>query len=285
MIKENVVTRSPLHVVIQEELLRGADLSAWQAGEEVILHRFSSRHNWAAFLNELEDEILQKTPKTGYPRVAIFCSLQVCAHIRRHNPGLRSGILQNENRLDANCFSGICPDDWLLNDDAIWLPFGGLEARKGQLKTLFGERIFMRPNSSRKSFTGFCFHIDDLSFEISAQRQIHNIHDDEIVMLARARDIAPYEYRTWLCAGEILSVAPYSYAPEVAPPPCPAALLELAGKVASKIEIWADPVVADFALDENGTPKLVETNGFTSSGLYQGVDFAALVRGLRRIFF
>ncbi|MBW3243653.1 ATP-grasp domain-containing protein [Epibacterium sp. DP7N7-1] len=274
--------RGPVHLIFQEDLLRGMDpaLDVLLAGH--VPHVFSSSDDWKTRLEALNRELGPVTPlepETG-ARVAVFCSLQVAAHIRRHCDHLRQGILQDEDRLAIHVFTGLIPRDWLLNRDVILLPFGQVEARAAQLETLFGPRLFMRPDSSKKTFSGCVFDISDIGHEVSAQRQIHNIHGDELVAIDRARDIAPFEYRFWLAEGRVITHAAYALERIEDAPPCPPTVARLAEEVARHVEYTLPMVVADFVLDEGGQPRLVEVNGFSTAGFYPGTDFHALVTAL-----
>lgn len=136
-------TRGPVHLIFQEELLRGMDPGPAVAQAGGKHHIFSADEDWQGHLEALNRDLGPVTPlepETG-ARVAIFCSLQVAAHIRRHCDHLRQGILQDEDRLAVHVFTGLLPREWLLNRDSILLPFGQVEARADQLRGLFGDRM------------------------------------------------------------------------------------------------------------------------------------------------
>lgn len=275
----------PVHMIFQEELLRGLDPVPGVNSSGAAALVFSTSGNWRAELDRLDAELSPESPldPMSGTRVAVFGSLEVAAYVRRNCGHLATGILQDEDHLSVQTFSGLMPREWLLNRETILLPFGQAASREDQLRALFGERLFMRPASSRKDFSGTVFEISDLAQELSAQRQLHNLYGDTLVAFDRAQAIAPHEYRFWLMNGEVVTCAAYSFEAGAPAPPCPQAVHSLASKVAEHVEVWADPVVADFVMDEGGVPRLVELNGFTSSGFYPGADFAAIARGLDRL--
>ena len=60
-------------------------------------------------------------------------------------------------------------------------------------------------------------------------------------------------------------------------------MLDLAQRIGERLAPWETTVVADLVLDEGGVPRLVELNGFSTSGWYDGVDPAALAMHLDRL--
>ncbi|MCW3782518.1 ATP-grasp domain-containing protein [Defluviimonas salinarum] len=279
--------RGPVTLIMQEELLRGLDPepAVVAAGHEVV--RFSSGQDWKRILADLDHRLGPRSPMepmTGR-RVACFVSLEVAGHIRRHCGHLDRGVFLREERLQLHKFSGLMPEEWLLNSSFVLISLGQVPGRTAQIERLFGPELFIRPDSPMKEFAGTPVRTCDLAEEISAIRQIHHLHGDLLVAIDRARKIAPHEYRFWLADGETLTHAPYGFLVSEPAPPCPAAIRDLAVRVARAMEGWENPVVADFVLDEAGAPRLVELNGFSTSGFYEGVDFGAIARKLDEILF
>ena len=245
------------------------------AGHELL--NFSATGDWKGRLAALDRHVAAASPlhPQGARRFMAFVSLDVARHIRRHCQELATGLWLPEEQLRYHAIAGAVPEEVLLNRSYILLPLGALAARTGQLRSLFGDRLFIRPDSPMKPFAGTPVATADLASEISALRQIHALQDDLLVMVDRAQDIDDREFRFWLADGEIVTQASYSL---MALPPTepPGAIHELAARVAGITCDWTGPVVADFALDSAGLPRLVEMNAVSTSGFYPGMDAAAL---------
>jgi hypothetical protein len=266
------LTEKRLVLIVQDEIVRFPLMGRHQ------MLRFSAKQDWRQFLSRLDAELRV----TGC-RPVLFCSLPVARHVWREKLWLARGLYVDPGFLSWHRYSGLLPPEWLLNRSAILLPFGALMSRRAQLAQLYGSRIFLRPDSAMKPFNGMAMDLTDLEQEVSSFRQLHNPDDDTLVVVDRARAIAPTEYRFWLVEGEVAAVAPYSLDPDVAHPPCPPEVLELAGRIGQRLTPWETTFVADLVLDEEGVPRLVELNGFSTSGWYAGVDPAALAAHLDRL--
>lgn len=260
--------------IVQEELARG--LAVLDSGSRHDLICFNAEGDWRSRLGVIEER-LRKEPSPR--KVMIFASIPVCKHIRRSLPHLARGVILQDRELSFHAVAGWLPSHWLLNRSFVILPFGQLASRREQLRTLFGERIFLRPDSSLKPFAGYDFPLAELDFELNSIRSLNSVHDDLLVVVDRARTIGRDEYRIWMAGGEILTHAGYNHRQEAASS-CPPAVLQLAAQVARHVETAIDPVVADLVLDEAGMPRVIEMNAVSSSGFYEGMSFDALLGGM-----
>ena len=266
----------PVRYFIQRELMR-CDARAFTDGVEDVVF-FDAQGDWRATLSRLEAEL----PQTR--RAMVFGSIQVISQIRRSHPRLAAGAIADFPALAFHAWSGRLPAEALLNRSAMLIPFGWLASRKMMFEQVFGERIFLRPDASTKAFPGQVLSLDALDLEVSALRQIHHLFDDTLVVVDRARKIAPHEYRFWLSGGDVLTWAPYAHEDIGAAPHCPRVVHDFIESLAGEVALIEDPVVADVVLDEIGTPRIVELNGFSTSGFYQGFDFNALACGVKNLW-
>lgn len=274
----------PFLVLLQRNLL-----GATRAGEEARsegyeIQEFSTDEDWRSRLDSLDRHLSASRSH----RPVLFVSLDVARFVARRCPALRRGLLLDPEKLQVHRWSGFLPEDRLLNRSFILLPFGTILGRKGQLKDLFGSRIFLRPNSSMKEFPGQPMDISEIEQEISALQQIFRPDPDLLCVIDRCQDLPVHEYRFWVADGKILSVAPYALGPggvheALAADPCPEAMITMAADLAARLEMWENPVVMDLCLDGAGIPRLVEINGFSTSGFYPGVDLPRILSGLQDI--
>lgn len=275
---------SKLTVILQDELL---GLTDPQGGIEAAgwpVERFSAREDWRARLLSLDATLADRSA-----RLVLFCSLDAARFVMRRCPWLRRGLLLDPEKLRVHRWSGHLPQEMLLNRSYILLPFGAIEARRAQIEALFGPRIFLRPDSSMKPFPGLALDLDALSFELSALRQTHRVDADELCVIDRAQSLPVHEYRFWIADGRPICSAAYAFGPggvhpDHPAPPCPAAVTALAQEAARRLEMWENPVVADFIVDVTGRARLVEINGFSTSGFYPGIDMTAVLHAMDAIF-
>lgn len=266
--------------LVQKDLIR-FDLAefvrtAEQPGREVVL--FDAIGDWRTTLAALEADL----PPMCHPMV--FGSIQAISHIRRHHPRLAAGTIVDFDQLSVSAWLGRLPARAVLNRNAVFLPFGRLADRAEMLEAAYGPWLFVRPDRSTKSFPGQQVAVAGLDRFIGDLRQLHHVADDELILVDRARRIHRDEYRFWISDGKILSHAPYAHDPGRVPAPCLAELREFVEGMLDPISAIQDPVVADFVLDEIGEPRLIELNGFSTSGFYSGVDFGALARGVEEFW-
>lgn len=261
-------------VLVQAEVSRAVDLSL-PTRDDLRIVTFSSTDDWRMVLGRIEDSLKQEEGL----RALVFCSLQIATYIRRNLPLLNRNLFFQPEDLTFSRIAGLCPDGVMLNQSFIMLPFGALKQRKAQIHSLFGDRVFLRPDGSQKAFAGYAFDMADFDREVSAIEQIYKIHGDQICVIDRAQAISDHEYRFWVAEGKILTFAGYAH-DKIACEVCPAGVWTLAESVAHHIEPWLDPVVADFVVDDTGQPRLIEMNAVSTSGFYPGMDFCDLIEGL-----
>lgn len=277
MIKRAGDLKSRLLILVQDEVGKGQMLKLAD-GNDACIVTFSGRDEWKKVVHDADDALA-----VGWVlRAHIFCSIQVANYIRRACHELKQHLSYRPEALVYNVVSQKLHPETYLNRSFIILPFGSLSARAGLIREAFGEMIFLRPNDSRKPFAGFSFPMSDMDHEMNALRQISHIQDDELCVVDRAQELPGSEFRFWIGGGRILTLAGYSHH-GICTEVCPASIYGLAARTALLLDDEYGPVVADFVLDEEGVPRLVEFNAVSTSGFYAGMDFNDLIEGLEEI--
>lgn len=140
---------------------------------------------------------------------------------------------------------------------------------RDSLFSIFGEDIFIRPDSGTKPFTGLVVNRNSIDCELSALEQIHGLTNDVIVVVSSAVNIKE-EHRFVVCNRQVITSSLYMRNNNhVEETECHSqAALDLANQVANTT--WQpDPVyTVDIAILPNDTVKIVELNSFACSGWY-----------------
>tara|TARA_Y100000815_G_scaffold275254_1_gene312511 strand:+ start:309 stop:1112 length:804 start_codon:yes stop_codon:yes gene_type:complete len=262
----------PIHLIVQNDLLRDRPLGDLFCPET----RITSEAGW-------QDQIIRIEASFGEAeRPLVIASIQVCGFIRRNAPKLARGIIADFESCRFSRSMALAPRGLPLNDSYILLPFGEIQRRKHQIQNLFGDRIFLRPDDSRKGFSGFSLPMSQIDSEISALRQLHNIHNDELCVIDKQRDFRRSEYRCWLIAGEAATAASYSHFGPTTKK-VPPQVLETASRLAVHMELYHDAAVADFAINADDEVRLIEINAISTSGIYPGADINKIVSAMDQI--
>lgn len=201
--------------------------------------------------------------------------------VRTKNRGYIPGAYGFKRYTDASFYMSQLPLKYFFNEDAVWLPWGLIGSHKDQLRSLFGNHLFIRPDSGFKSFTGFDVSIENLDFELSALQQTKHPSANEMCLIAKAKHIQG-EYRLVICNHEIVTGSQYRWNDR----------LDIRIDVHSDAWAFAESVVAkanwqldivytvDIFLGEDG-PRIGEFNSFASAGLYN-CDMDAIVDAVTR---
>jgi hypothetical protein len=188
--------------------------------------------------------------------------------VRENNKGYLPGAFGFKNDTNTSHYMSQLPRHHFFNSDAIYLPFGMIDERKNMLGEIFGDHLFIRPDSGFKSFTGFDVKLDDLSFELNSLKQTSHPGTHEMCLISRAKPIHG-EYRIVICEKRVVTGSQYRWD----------------GKMDVRIDVHSDAwefaekavAQADWQLDtcyvvdiflSDAGPKIGEFNSFSSSGLY-----------------
>lgn len=163
-----------------------------------------------------------------------------------------------------------------LNDDFLFIPYALISEKKIEH---LGSRFFIRPNSGNKLFTGFDF---SSMKELRDNLDYFQLMPDDMCCISSYKKIQPVEYRFWICDGEIIARAPYSWDDSIINMEIPQNVLSLAQCLAQKRSLPQECYVADFAVDMNGEASLIEINSFSTSGFYPGMQLEHFFASLRQ---
>ncbi len=196
--------------------------------------------------------------------------------IRTKNRGYTPGAYGFKKDTNTSFYMTQLPGDWYFNEHCIYMPLGMISRNKSMIHDLFGDHIFIRPDSGFKSFTGFDVKLDNLDYELSALKQTKHPFDNELCLIARARPIK-CENRFVICEGQVVTGSQYRWDDVLMTridlhPDC----LAFAERVAAASWQLDTVYTVDIFLCEERGARIGEFNSFASSGLYQS-DTDAIV--------
>lgn len=188
--------------------------------------------------------------------------------IRKKNRGYIPGAYGFKRDTDTSYYFTQLPKDWFFNEDRIYLPFGLIGSSKELLHGLFGNHIFIRPDSGFKSFTGFDVTLDKLDEELNALRQLKNPFPNEMCLISKAKPIKA-EYRLVVCNQQVVTGSQYRWDDRLdiridIHHEC----FQFAERVAAAAWQLDAVYTVDIFLCEERGPRIGEFNSFASSGLY-----------------
>lgn len=196
--------------------------------------------------------------------VVSYGSLQFVAQ-HKSLPILPGAYLQPQ-ALQCSVYTNNIPTNWLLNENTIMATFGDLQRRSAFFKTIFGQEVFVRPNSSLKTFSGFVLN-GNWEQELNALNQTSSVSSDTMVVIAAPQQVLA-EYRMFIVNREVVTGSQYEKdgKPHLSSK-CPADVWALAQLMADND--WQPDIayVCDIATTKNG-PKIIEFNGLSTSGWY-----------------
>ena len=105
----------------------------------------------------------------------------------------------------------ITSKDILFNSDYILLPYGSLISRAYMIYSMFlhdrayEDKLFIRPNSGFKQFTGFSVSYTNFAKEIKNIRMF----DHELVLISSDKNIEGAEYRGLVCNNKLITYKKY----------------------------------------------------------------------------
>lgn len=239
-----------------------------------------------------DDMIILSGPKPLFPitkgdqPVFAFVPIQVARQMVDFGlTSMRPGVYWSNSGYDMNEWMPFV-HEYLLNYDALWIPWGTLKSRGiGWMIDQFNDptRVFIRPNSGNKVFAGQSFMLEDFDRFVMGMDATTGINSNTMVAVSRHKKIDfDVEWRFWVVDGKVVASSPYSwYDLSMDPPEEVMALADLiaARTISMEWNVPEDGVVLDLCLSE-GIPRLVEMNSLSCSGTYR-VDPMKLLSGLR----
>lgn len=261
----------PLHIFLQERLTRGVT-PCLPPGVAMTV-----------FDDEVDLAALDAEARPVRP--VVFCSLQNARRIERHCPDLARGVLLPRAFLQHSTYTSYLPQNMLLNETGIYLPWGRLRDHADMLEGIFRQGIFLRPDSPMKPFTGFCATAGRIDADIDHMNRTLRIDSEEMTFVTAKRDLPAIEWRCWIVDGQPVTAAGYSWEDSLSiPGTVPDGVFAAARRVGEILEMREQVYTADFAImQDTGTCRLVELNALSTSGWYPGLDTAALFAALDSI--
>jgi len=268
---------------LQEEVVKMSDIPSIENSKNVIF-KLRDIRNWREVIDDLVWDV------SGTP--VVFCSIQVAKYIQRHVPKLASGlIISNKSPepqigmssiFDWNQYSTFIPIKHLLNPKGSGRMMTFAEAMDSGFD--LPERVFVRPNTGWKPFTGFSCSRGDLWQELNALSQTEHVDPSEIVIVFDEKNIVQ-EYRYWIVDSKISTCSSYSWDTEDI---CKKPEKDIDNFVESVLQypdnIGLTEYVIDVAILGDGSIKVVELNALSTSGWYGAIDCKKLMYDVTMIY-
>jgi len=161
--------------------------------------------------------------------------------------------------------------DFLLNKDFIYMPLADLYRNRNFIFDIMsdghGEWLFVRPDSPFKEFTGFLVHKNEVCKKIPTM-SYGDLAPNLMVLIAKPKAIVS-EYRFYIAKGEVITGSRYKFKDEYDEDAnCSQKAYDLAMKLAKHDWLPAPIFTADISEDKDGECRLLEINGFNTSGMY-----------------
>jgi len=245
--------------------------------ESLAYFQFSADEpNWQDTLKKLDEDEHLYIP---------FVSIQIARHIEIKHKKLSSGLVWPHDSVMYHYRNPLYVNRWktYLDDSCL--------NQEGYMTTLYDlyrnapiyDRMFIRPLSPWKPFTGFDCTKDDLKFEISSIFQLTLVKGDEIVYVHPYKELDKYEYRCYYIDEELVTCSPYGWEKVDYSAPIPMEVLDAASIAGKKLEVIGDAFVIDIGI-HNGEAKVIEVNAVPTSGWYGGMDANKLLRKIKGLF-
>lgn len=196
--------------------------------------------------------------------------------IEKCNKQFTPGAFGKTTNMNCNVYYNQIPNDWLLNGDHVIVTFGYLKQFTNRLFNIFDtDRLFIRPVSGFKTFTGMVITTTNSEFELNASMQLTSVTAETMVIVAKARDLKG-EFRFVIADRKVVTGSEYRWDNILdVRADYPEQCRDLAQKVADLQWQPDSAYTCDVALTEHG-PKVIEINSFSCAGLY-ACDLNAVV--------
>lgn len=258
--------------IFQEEVGKDVAIDFALTNTDFNVHSFSGYDkNW----KETIEEIFKKEPRID----GVFCSIECKNYIFKKYP--YSTWIPHNNIMDWSCYSTVIPYNYLLNPDGIILPYGSIIKNVENIEKLFGNKIFIKPNSPWKAFTGFSTSLDNLFYELNSITQLEKVNKSELTLISSHKQIDNTEFRFWCINEEIITYAPYTWQHNEVYSELPEDAIHFVYQILSYLYEYTDNgIVIDIVNTPNGL-KLIELNALSTSGWYRGMDVDRLLKKLK----
>jgi len=174
-----------------------------------------------------------------------------------------------------NHYQSMFPPSYFLNHDSVFVTYSWLYNQLDYYQKLLGDRLFIRPNSPKKLFTGTVVENKD---DLEMLEKTSGIVDKTLLNVSSAKHIEK-EIRYFIVNGEVVSHSQYHQNHEIViteddDDRC----RELAKCVGADSDPFYNTFVCDVGLHQS-SPKVIEFNAINTSGWYLG-DTNAIMSSL-----
>lgn len=192
--------------------------------------------------------------------------------IRKDYPSTPWLFFNNNNYKVSYWLPRIDENIPVLNKEAIFLPVGLLRKLTSQQIDRIvpkGQKLFIKPDTGNKVFTGFSIINDENFMEnIKNNLMFSHIEPEELCVLSPHKDLEDIEWRFWIAEGKVIGYTPYAWESDPSFYEPPVSILEMANSMA-KNNWQPDYIyVADFCQTKQGEVMLIEINAASTSGIY-----------------
>lgn len=254
-----------IHFVLDKNLLVVSGHGHLPAALESMGHTVHLEEYQSTLLADLQ------CAETGGECTVLYGSIEFVEQ-RMKKGAYSPGAYYSRDRFRCSFYMPRLPLAWLGNAEGFYVPFGEFTRRKAQFYRMFGvSRLFVRPDSGAKVFTGLAMSKRIANQEINSLRQLTSVTDDTLVMVAPAKTISA-EYRFYIVQGRVVTASRYMVKGQPSSsaridPQC----LDLAKKVAAhswQIDLAYTCDIGLFLEPGGAKARIVEINAFSTSGLY-----------------
>jgi len=157
---------------------------------------------------------------------------------------------------------------YLLNKNHFFVPFGIIDHLKE--KVFDGkDRVFIRPDSGEKFFTGKVVSYDNVDEELKVERVCYDVPKEAMILVANVVDSIEAEYRFIVADDEVLTGSQYRINGKY----LPSGVFDSEAKnylqsVLNDVKYRPDRVFTADIAKVDGKFSLIELNSFSSCGLY-----------------
>jgi|ERR1700691_1893400 len=178
------------------------------------------------------------------------------------------GALGIGENIKYSIYTANIPREIMFNQDFVITTWVDFCRRKSFWYQIFStDKIFIRPDSGYKTFTGQVIDKEDFDYEINSMNQITGIMPEHLIIIASFQEII-LETRFVIADNKVVSYTTYFWnSDEITSIIVPDECKKLALIVAEQ-EWQADiAYTCDIVIGKNG-PKVLELNSFSCAGLY-----------------
>lgn len=171
--------------------------------------------------------------------------------------------------IDRSGYISYMPQYWFLNEESVMVTWGQLTKDKNMFFNMFNtDKLFVRPNSAKKIFTGQVFTKENIFTEMQFLNQNSSVMPETIIWVGRAKAIEK-EYRFWISDRKIAGYSEYSFdkSPLCTKTEPSKIVMDMANQVADYS--WqVDRIYTVDITEHLDVAKIVELNSFSCAGLY-----------------